>query len=301
MSVGPNNEVLPARRDARSLVTERLRVLLEKRIVRFAVVVSLLAIASLMARTQSSVVFDFGWIFLLPVSISAIASGIREGMFVAFVAAAISGLLATLNAAEQIDPALLAGAVSARFALFGLNAALLGAFSEAHRSAQYSLRRVASLDPLTKTVNAAGFYHEVDRLARARTPFTVMLVKVDSFTHLNDRYGHQAGSSAIKSVAGVLRKVVRASDLVARYSGDEFAVVLAGAGSEGAEVVVRRVGEMLQEESIAAAPDEPIVVKIGFALSGEHGSGSEELLAAAARTLVAERSSARAPAAPAAG
>ena len=92
------------------------------------------------------------------------------------------------------------------------------------------LRRQAIHDPLTGLYNrrhlAEVLEREVRRAKRYGRPFTVMIVDLDNFKNVNDRYGHLGGDEVLKKVAQVLQESVRESDLLFRYGGDEFVIVL---------------------------------------------------------------------------
>ncbi len=106
-----------------------------------------------------------------------------------------------------------------------------------------ALTEVAISDPLTGLHNRRSFQvrlaEEVERTRRSQVPFTLLLLDLDHFKQVNDRFGHQAGDRALQAVAAVLHKQLRAVDLPARIGGEEFAVLLpdtAGAGAlEAAE------------------------------------------------------------------
>lgn len=282
-------EVAPPRRALRSLVTNELRNVLEQRSFRFIVVGTTFGLAffieMLPSRFQE---IDSGWMFLVPVAISAIAGGFIEGVVVAAAASALAAAIATA-VAGQIDLTVVVGIVVARFALYGMTAMMLGPFAEAHRALQSHLRQLASMDPLTKVANVASFYDQLDVLEADRQRFVVMVIDLDDLKALNDRYGHQAGSAAIQLVANVLRRVVRTSDCVARYGGDEFVVILKDADRAGAQIVMNRVTEILREEMLPALPQVHVTVSMGAALYGEDGTSSEELLAAADKTMYSNK------------
>ena len=288
-SLLPPVEASPARLALGTLVTQQLRVLLERRAVRIAVVGVLLALASLLTFVPTGVGGDDSeWMFVLPVAVAAIAAGLKEGLFTALLAAALAGLYAADKTA-QVDVAFLLTLFVTRFAPYGIIAAVLGAFAEAHYSVQDHLRQLASLDPLTKVSNIERFHHEVRLLDAAGLPYAVLLTDLDDLKSLNDKHGHQAGSAAIQTMANVLRRVVRTTDLVARYGGDEFVVVLREADRVGAQIVMNRVGSMLEAESLPTAPGVRISVSMGVALAGEDGSTPEELLAAADQAMYAHK------------
>jgi diguanylate cyclase (GGDEF)-like protein len=100
------------------------------------------------------------------------------------------------------------------------------------------LERAAETDALTRLENRRSF----DRALDAMEPGdAVVLLDLDHFKAVNDRYGHQAGDEALRRLADAMRSVTRNIDCVARYGGEEFAMVLARAGIAGAKDVVRRL------------------------------------------------------------
>jgi diguanylate cyclase (GGDEF)-like protein len=191
----------------------------------------------------------------------------------------------------EVDLALIGSVGFGRMLLYGITAAVLGAFAEAHQSVQSHLRQLASLDPLTKVSNVARFYDEMGIMEAGHERFAVLLVDVDDLKVLNDRFGHQTGSAAIQSVAHALRRVVRTSDCVARFGGDEFVMILKDADRSGAQVVVNRLRSLLAEERLTTAPSAHVTVSVGVALFGEDGTTSEELLACADEAMYADKRS----------
>jgi diguanylate cyclase (GGDEF)-like protein len=282
------------RRDLREFVTDQLRIVLEQRAVRFMCIGVMLVLGSFLSLVQTPIEgVDTGWLFIVPVAISAIASGLMEGLFVALCASILAGIYGTaLNGG--VDEALIVSIISGRFALYGLTAAFLGLFAEAHYAVQMNLRELAATDPLTKVSNVASFYEELGVLESGQSTFAVLVVDVDDLKVLNDRYGHQVGSSAIQAVANVLKRVVRSSDCVARYGGDEFVVILKDADRAGAQIVANRVREMLTEERLPGAPEARVSVSVGVALYGEDGTTSDELLAVSDRAMYEDKRSRKA-------
>lgn len=277
------------RRNIRILLTQQLRVILEDRAVRIGVVGILLVFASAFTMVPMPEGIDAAWMFIVPVAISSIAAGLREGLLVALAASILYATYVALGN-EQFLPAQFMGVVTARFALYGLTSGVLGAFAEAHQSVESDLRDLASKDPLTKVENVSGFYKELGLLEAAGSEsFAVLIVDIDDLKRLNDLYGHQVGSAAIKTLATTLKRVVRASDCVARYGGDEFVVILQEADRAGAQIVINRMRQMLAAEVIPGAPAERISVSVGVSLFGENGSSSEELLAAADSAMYADK------------
>jgi diguanylate cyclase (GGDEF)-like protein len=276
-----------ARRNLKSLLTERLGVVLEERSVRLAAVGILLVASSALALISTPTGIDYGWMFVVPIAISAIAVGIGEGLVVAFAAALLFGMFFGLVHGYGVGTVL--GTVAARGALYGLIAAFLGVFAEAHRSVQTKLRRLASIDPLTKVDNVSSLYEHCAALEAESAVFAMLVVDVDDLKKVNDTHGHQAGSEAIMLVADVLRRAVRASDQVARYGGDEFVAVLRNADAAGAQVVANRVCRLLATARLEGYPDLPVTVSVGVALYGKDGVTAQELLAAADRAMYVDK------------
>lgn len=287
MTQGTYSELDFDRRSQRVL-TESLRIVLEQRAVRFFVVGILIALASLFSLVDTPIEVDSGWLFVIPVAISSIAAGLKEGLVVSLGAAAMAALF-DVSHAETASWALVITVFAARFALYGITAGVLGAFAEAHYAVQTSFKRLARLDPLTKVANITTFYEEIDVLEKAGAPFAVVMIDVDDLKLLNDRYGHQAGSAAIQTVANVLRRATRGTDSVARYGGDEFALILRQTDRTGCQIVLNRIRSTLLSEGIPSVPGARLFVSAGVALVGEDGSTSEELLATADAAMYVDK------------
>lgn len=270
------------------MLTQSLRFVLEERAVRFFVVGILIALASLFSLVDTPIEVDSGWLFVIPVAISSIAAGLKEGLVVSLGAAAMAALF-DVSHAETAGSALVTTVFAARFALYGITAGVLGAFAEAHYAVQTSFKRLARLDPLTKVANITTFYEEIDVLEAAGTPFAVVMVDVDDLKLLNDRYGHQAGSAAIQTVANVLRRATRGTDSVARYGGDEFVLILRQSDRTGCQIVLNRIRSTLLSEGIPSVPGARLFVSAGVALVGEDGSTSGELLAIADAAMYVDK------------
>jgi diguanylate cyclase (GGDEF)-like protein len=99
------------------------------------------------------------------------------------------------------------------------------------------------IDPLTDTLNRRGFERELKRslayVKRYGTGAALIYVDLDGFKPVNDRHGHGAGDAMLKAVAGALSRNVRASDIVSRFGGDEFVVLLWNVSGSAAEAKAR--------------------------------------------------------------
>ena len=99
----------------------------------------------------------------------------------------------------------------------------------------------ASTDSLTGLVNRRRLETSFSGLLATGTPVSLVLADVDDFKELNDRHGHEAGDRALRAFAAALRAEVRPDDVVCRYGGEEFVVVLPRCSAEDAQRVFQRV------------------------------------------------------------
>jgi len=107
-------------------------------------------------------------------------------------------------------------------------------------------------DPLTSLYNYRYFeiqlQVEVDRVQRSGRPCCLMIVDLDRFKPVNDRYGHQVGNEVLQAVARILLTEVRKVDIVARYGGDEFAVILPDTNAARASRLAERIRRALEND-----------------------------------------------------
>jgi diguanylate cyclase (GGDEF)-like protein len=131
------------------------------------------------------------------------------------------------------------------------------------------LETMAQLDHLTSALNRHALYSLIEDERpgrRALLSGTAVVADIDDLKKINDRYGHLAGDSAIRAVASAIRACIRADDLLFRWGGDEFLVVLIGMSEADARVRLAAANTGLRERQLPAFP-EPVDVSIsmGFA------------------------------------
>ena len=111
-------------------------------------------------------------------------------------------------------------------------------------------RRLAAQDELTGLANRrailAALDRDVARSLRTHAPLALMMVDVDHFKQVNDRHGHLAGDAVLRSVCDALVQRVRGQDIVGRYGGEEFLVVLPGTARDGATLLARQLCAAVQ-------------------------------------------------------
>jgi diguanylate cyclase (GGDEF)-like protein len=121
----------------------------------------------------------------------------------------------------------------------------------AKERAEQSHKTAAMVDPLTGLVNRRGFFQESARVARrqAENPqlVAVLLVDLDNFKSINDRFGHAVGDKVLQIFAETATQTVRPSDSVGRLGGEEFAAVLHNVGRERALVIAERMRSAFAE------------------------------------------------------
>jgi two-component system cell cycle response regulator len=158
------------------------------------------------------------------------------------------------------------------------------------------LEALASLsyrDELTRILNRRGLWAEMDNaLARCRrdgTSLSLVVVDLDRFKEVNDRFGHPTGDLVLEQVAGVLERVARAGDVVGRLGGDEFLMILPQAGRLGAARVAERVQDALSSLKVG---DLPYRVSASVGVLTTHprmGCDRDSLLSAADRLMYANK------------
>jgi diguanylate cyclase (GGDEF)-like protein len=165
------------------------------------------------------------------------------------------------------------------------------------------LESIARTDPLTGLMNRRGVGETLTRaFARARRrgePVSILMIDLDRFKQINDRYGHEAGDRVLCAVADCLRDVMRSEDIYGRLGGDEFVVAVIEAGEPAARVVAERLA------AAAAAVDlseiglsEGVPMSVGAA-TGLHAT-PDELMRAADAELYRVKGARRAGAPPSA-
>ncbi len=158
-----------------------------------------------------------------------------------------------------------------------------------------SLKREASHDPLTRLNNRRLFLEriqqEVARTGASGDSFSIVFLDVDGLKRINDTYGHLAGDALLREVSNALTDAVRGEDVVARYGGDEFVVLLPATGAAAAAVVAQRISDGIARHRFMAGGGLLQIpgVSLGVATFPQDGATAEDLLAAADATLYRQK------------
>ena len=148
-------------------------------------------------------------------------------------------------------------------------------------------RNLADRDPLTGFFNHRYLHErlseEVVRAVRTRRPLSVVMLDLDDFKVVNDTYGHVYGDGVLVHVAELIRGTLRASDVAARYGGDEFALILPETGREDAAGVAERILAAFQASPYVAQGRQPFAIggSMGVATHPRDGYSATTLIAAA--------------------
>jgi diguanylate cyclase (GGDEF)-like protein len=142
---------------------------------------------------------------------------------------------------------------------------------------------LARTDELTGVQNYRALAELLGARARRRqdNPFSVIMLELDDLRHLNNVHGHQAGNRALKHLSDILRQNARANDYVTRFGGDEFVILLSGAGKESALQAASRFRSAISKAPFELGQTQPagrLTVSMGVASFPEDGSSPEEVL-----------------------
>ncbi len=157
--------------------------------------------------------------------------------------------------------------------------------------------RSATIDPLTGIQNRTGLRqhleHQVELCSRHGTPLSVLMVDVDFFKAINDQHGHLAGDHVLIETVRNVVKATRNSDVVFRYGGEEFVVVLSNTGPEGAERLAKRICSAVSDGVVKPA-DLPIKVTVSIGVAAwEQGDAMASLLERADHRLYEAKTTGR--------
>lgn len=145
------------------------------------------------------------------------------------------------------------------------------------------LEYYATRDPLTNLHNQRIFWemleYEIIRARRHDYPFSVLMIDLDNFKSINDSYGHAYGDSILQSASMVMKEALRVGDLLARYGGDEFVVILPESDIEQAKLVADRILEGTHN-AVYKSPSGEVVdlaMSIGISVYPEHADNARDL------------------------
>lgn len=209
---------------------------------------------------------SLGYLYIILISLAGFWFGIKGGLICAFSASLI--FLSEINIFKYWafrDLAL--RGMFFRFFVYFLTGLGLGYLSNLEKKLKESLKNLAYYDELTGCVNFRWTMRilekEFSRAQRYKKELSIIMVDIDHFKKINDTYGHLVGNMILKEFAKVLRENVRSIDVVGRYGGEEFLIILPEAGIKQAQKVGERIREILSYREIKI-PHTQDTIKIKF-------------------------------------
>lgn len=171
------------------------------------------------------------------------------------------------------------------------------ALAQAERT-ESQLRYLADHDSLTGLLDRRRFRAELDQYvsfsARYGGQGAVMIIDIDGLKAVNDAHGHHAGDNLIRLIAAIMRERVRATDIVARLSGDEFAVLMPQSDTAGALQLGEDLRAQVAESAMPVPDAESATISVGITMfGGERGVSAEAVLLAADQAMYQAKSDGR--------
>lgn len=164
---------------------------------------------------------------------------------------------------------------------------------------QKQLATMAMKDGLTDLYNhkliKELFEREYSKAVREDHSIAFLMIDIDHFKNVNDTYGHTAGDKVIREVAEILHKNARLSDIVGRYGGEEFCMILPGVSDDSVQTICERIRETVEKHTFEVSDDSiHITISIGVCYkSPAHSSSYEEMIIQADKALYQAKNSGR--------
>jgi len=158
------------------------------------------------------------------------------------------------------------------------------------------VKQLAYLDGLTGIFNRRFFemriVEELDRARRFGTPMAVVMADIDQFKKLNDEFGHLLGDEVLRQVSSLFHQNLRKIDVVCRYGGEEFALLLTQTSAQQAVTVAEKLRRLVEGWQFPGVP-RTVTISAGVAVFPDHGAGRDELIRAADNALYFAKQSGR--------
>ena len=156
----------------------------------------------------------------------------------------------------------------------------------------------AHKDPLTGVNNRASMDEIIDRevnlSSRHQTPLSLLALDIDHFKKINDNYGHATGDCVIKAVAEAAKAAIRSSDMVFRYGGEEFLILLSNTDCEGATLLAERLRQKIEQTCIICDGTQvSATVSIGITCLHAQGDSREGIFSRADAALYQAKAAGR--------
>lgn len=252
--------------------------------------------------TPTASVTIFGWVLLIPL-VSHLLLGRSLGLGVAlfFIGTALVIFLHRFHA----DPAVMDIRSLANMVILTACITVFSHVYEVSRErSEIQLLKMAQTDFLTGLPNRSRikvfFEREKSRAAREQQPLSLLIIDLDHFKVVNDRFGHEAGDRALVFFADLLRTRLRTTDLAGRLGGEEFGVILVNTSTDTAAQVGEELRQALEQAEVQHDGQPiPLTMSVGVAELGVDGTTLQDLLAVADQRLYQAKDQGRNRVAPA--
>jgi len=158
------------------------------------------------------------------------------------------------------------------------------------------VKQLAYLDGLTGIFNRRFFelriLEEIDRARRFNTGMAVLMVDIDQFKRLNDEFGHLLGDEVLRQVSSMFHQQLRKIDVVCRYGGEEFAILLSQTNPQHALGVAEKLRRLVETWQFPGVP-RSVTISAGVATFPDHGTSRDELVKSADAGLYAAKQGGR--------
>jgi diguanylate cyclase (GGDEF)-like protein len=233
-------------------------------------------------------------LYLLPIVTAALALGKRAAALVVVAVCVCYPLVGMLTDGPQGltgEFGIAAVGVLAPFVLVAFSTTLL---VDNINTAKSRIRALSDRDELTSLYNMRAFARlaeqEHDSASRVERAYSILMIDIEHLKAINDTYGHEAGSRAVKLVAEALLRLTRSTDIVARYGGDEFIVFLGGANKDIANEVAQRIRNVVFATTLEVdVKMVRIKVNVGAASFPDHGNNLQNVMATADRNMYKDK------------
>ncbi|WBW97347.1 diguanylate cyclase [Oceanirhabdus sp. W0125-5] len=152
----------------------------------------------------------------------------------------------------------------------------------------YEFKMISAIDKLTGVYTRKylmdSFKLELEKTYEEGNQLSILIADLDHFKNINDKFGHQKGDEVLKEASRIMKNSIRGEDIIGRYGGEEFLIILPNASSNDAEQIAERIRMNLMNSNIIGE-NYPVTSSIGIASYPEHSRLQEELIEKADKAL----------------
>ena len=238
-------------------------------------------------------------LYILPLVVAAIVLGQASSVWMlALVFVAFAAVGTWQDGRPAVPDAARIATLLLQFAPLLLVTYLTTLLAQNFRSTRRQIHALSERDDLTDLYNMRAFSERLDAVHaeawRVNEPYGIAMIDVDALKPINDEFGHEAGNRAIQLVARAIQRCTRGTDVLARYGGDEFIVLLPHSSPDDSEGAVRRIRNSIFATTLKAGPKMVrISVSIGLASYPKDGSEPSALMNAADKAMYLDKATRR--------